>query len=150
MDRKSLYLDTSVPCAYYDEKGPERQELTKEFWKKLKDQAVFISRVTIQELEKDRNEEKRMKTLSLIEGFSVLEPSSESETLAASYVENGIIPEKFKEDAQHIVIATLNEVDFLVSRHFKHLVNVKTREKVKALNTLKDYKSIEIIAPPKL
>jgi len=27
-----VYLDTSVPSAYWDDRAPERQELTKRFW----------------------------------------------------------------------------------------------------------------------
>jgi predicted nucleic acid-binding protein len=35
--RIKIYLDTSVPNAYFDDKNPFRKEITREFWKKLDD-----------------------------------------------------------------------------------------------------------------
>jgi len=150
MIKKKLYLDTSVPSAYYDDRQLERQKMTKEFWPRLKDYEVSVSEVTIGELRKHKNEEIRGKMLNLVKDHNVLKPSPESEVLAKAYVENGIIKERVKEDADHIAIATIAEVDYLISWNFGHLVNVKTRERVKALNILKGYKPIEIIAPPEL
>ena len=48
MPRKpKLYLDTSVPNAYFDEKNPYRQEITRQFWLKLKEYQVFISDLVV-------------------------------------------------------------------------------------------------------
>ena len=35
LKKLKLYLDTSVPNAYFDDKNPPRQITTKEFWQKL-------------------------------------------------------------------------------------------------------------------
>ena len=35
MKKESLYLDTSVPSAYYDARAKERQEATIKFWKEI-------------------------------------------------------------------------------------------------------------------
>jgi len=145
-----VYLDTSVPSAYYDNRQPERQKMTKDFWPMLKDYEVSVSDVTIGELKRHKDERIKENMLNLIKDYDVLKSSPESEALAKAYVENGIIKERFKEDADHIAIATIAEVDYLISWNFGHLVNVKTRERVKALNILKGYKPIEIIALPEL
>jgi predicted nucleic acid-binding protein len=150
MRKEILYLDTSVPSAYYDAEKPDRQELTKEFWKKLRHYRVVISRVTITELEDTKDLSKRKKMLNLVSEFEIIETTPAAEELAQIYVDNGIVPVDFKDDALHIALCTLGKVNYLVSWNFKHLVNVLTREKVKALNILKGYKPIEIIAPPEL
>ncbi len=36
MLKSRIYLDTSVPSAYFDERTPERQQLTREFWSKIR------------------------------------------------------------------------------------------------------------------
>lgn len=35
MKKETLYLDTSVPSAYYDERAKERQDATIKFWKEV-------------------------------------------------------------------------------------------------------------------
>mgnify|MGYP001613143868 CR=1 FL=1 len=30
--KQKTYLDTTVPSAYFDERAPDRQRLTREFW----------------------------------------------------------------------------------------------------------------------
>ena len=108
-------MDTSVPSAYYDEEKPDRQELTKEFWKKLRHYRVVISRVTITELEDTKDLSKRKKMLNLVSEFEIIETTPAVEELAQIYVDNGIVPVDFKDDALHIALCTLGEVDYLVS-----------------------------------
>lgn len=54
--RYRLYLDTSVPNAYFDEKNLYRQEITRQFWLKLKEYDVFISDLVIS---RDRSHRQR-------------------------------------------------------------------------------------------
>ena len=62
MPRKiKLYLDTSVPNAYFDEKNPHRQEITRQFWLQLKEYQVFISNLVIREM-KATGDEKLSRT----------------------------------------------------------------------------------------
>lgn len=86
----------------------------------------------------------------LTKNFKVLISNDKVKELAEEYIKEGIVPEKFKNDAIHIAIATVNNIDALVSWNFKHLVNIKTREEVNLINKNKGFKSIQIIAPPEL
>ncbi len=57
MKKETLYLDTSVISAYYDERAAERQEATVKFWKDvLPHYKVFVSEVALNELEDTKNE----------------------------------------------------------------------------------------------
>ncbi len=47
MRKLRLYLDTSVFSACYDERTPERQRLTQEFWMKLGDYEVLCLAVAV-------------------------------------------------------------------------------------------------------
>ncbi len=52
MKEESLYLDTSVPSAYYDKRAKERQDATIKFWKEvLPNYKVYVSEITVGELE---------------------------------------------------------------------------------------------------
>jgi len=47
----------------------------------------------------------------------------------------------------HIAIASANNLDVIVSWNFNHMVKLKTKQGVIAVNSLLGYKSIEIITP---
>lgn len=73
--------------------------------------------------------------------------SEEVEELADKYVAEGIIPLKYRDDALHIAIASVNDLDAVISWNFQHMVNLKTKHGVVAVNSLLGYKAIEIVSP---
>ena len=78
----------------------------------------------------------------------MLEVSSEIDELADVYIAEGVIPKKKRDDAMHIAIATVNEMDALVSWNYKHLANLAKKEKVRAIGLLQGYlKELEMITP---
>lgn len=152
MPRKpKIYLDTSVPNAYFDKKNPYRQEITRRFWLRLENCQVFISDLVIREMEATGDEKLRANLIKLVKDFESI--SSESEgirILSEEYVSRGIIPVKHIEDAVHIAVATINSLDILVSWNFEHIVKLKTKREVNAVNVLLGYDPIEIIEPAML
>jgi len=70
--------------------------------------------------------------------------------LAKIYIREGLIPEKYENDALLLALTTVHSLDILVSWNFKHLVKKKTRLGVNLINLKEGYKSIEILAPPEL
>jgi hypothetical protein len=82
--------------------------------------------------------------------LSVLPLTDDVEWLAIEYVRCGPIPEGYHEDAYHIAIAVINDIDYLLSWNFKHIVRKKTRDIVRMVNTLNGYRQIEIMTPAEL
>ena len=150
MKRESLYLETSVISAYYDERDQTKLEYTRRFWNKLGQYEVIISTVVQAELEAIRREALRRKIMDLIKDFRLLEIGEEEEFLSNEYIEEEVIPKKYEDDALHIAVATTNAVDFLVSWNLEHIVKVKTRRMVNLINLKHGYKAIEIITPSEL
>jgi NAD(P)-dependent dehydrogenase (short-subunit alcohol dehydrogenase family) len=62
-----------------------------------------------------------------------------TKTAALEYVEQGIIPVKKNDDALHLAICTIHDIDVLVSWNFEHLANVNKERQVLALNHQKGY-----------
>ena len=109
---------------------------------------AYISEQVLVEINKA--EETKTKDLMDLIGALPLEslPLSEDiEELADKYVEEEIIPLKYRDDALHIAIASANNLDVIVSWNFNHMVKLKTKQGVIAVNSLLGYKSIEIITP---
>ena len=140
MKKKRIYLDTSVISALSDIRIPERQKQTKEFFKKsLPDYEVFVSDIVINELYATQNKDLQEAFFNTIRDFEILKASQETTDLAKEYISRNIIPSKHFEDAAHIAIATIGEINYLVSWNFKHMVKARTRELVMLTNSLLGY-----------
>lgn len=151
MKKETLYLDTSVPSAYYDKRAKERQEATIKFWEEvLSNYQCHISEITVEELKETKDEVLRIKLKKLIKGFTVLKTNEEIIALAKAYIEKRIFPEKYIDDAHHVAIASYYEISYLVSWNYEHLVKVKTRRLVNLVNILEGFKEIEIVSPLEL
>ena len=151
MIKPKIYLDTTVPSAYFDDRTPDRQRLTKQFWTgRLPDYECVISTIVLMEILDTPDAERRNNINGLIDNFEVLEFEEEALELAQEYIKRGIFPEKYTSDANHMAIAVVNGIGYFASWNFKHLVKVNTRREVNLVNALQEYQQIEIIAPPEL
>ena len=81
---------------------------------------------------------------------SGLTVSNEIEELALDIIQKGAISESYSEDSYHIAIAIINEIDFLLSWNFRHIVRIKTKDIVRMTCTLNNLRQIEIITPAEL
>jgi predicted nucleic acid-binding protein len=128
--------------------APEKQALTKAFFqKRYRHQfELFISGVVISEIEKAPLP-KRNLLFAVIEGVDVLEMNQEAENLALAYLKSGALPRTSIDDARHVALATIHNLDAVISWNFKHLVNLRRIKMVHLVNEQMGYKHIEIISP---
>lgn len=151
MRKLRLYLETSVISNYFDKRDPHIHEETHKFWKKLKDFEVFVSPIVVQEVRETPDAVLRQKLERLAREFSILKVDNRQVArLVRAYIKARIVPEKYRTDAIHLAIATVGEIDILVSWNFEHLVKRKTRIEVNYVNEQLGYKTIEILAPAEL
>ena len=151
MKKETLYLDTSVPSAYFDERTRERRQATEKFWMEtLPRYQACVSEITLEELDNTKDDRLRRELKSLVKEFKVLKANNKINELAGKYIDHEVIPDKYFGDALHVAIATFYEISYLVSWNFEHLVKVKTRRLVKLINNLEGYKEIEIVSPQEL
>ncbi|GMO65020.1 MAG: hypothetical protein Ta2A_13000 [Treponemataceae bacterium] len=95
----------------------------------------------------DENKRERMKALIPEYNVKILSATDEAERLAALYVERGVIPKRFSTDALHIASATVNNIDFIVSLNFQHIVKHKTIMETEIINASEGYKRVFIHTP---
>ena len=145
-----LYLDTSVISALFDERNPERSSLTESFFNEIENFEVFISIITIAEIENTPDKDFKKKMKDKITSFTVLAISDDVEELTQEIIERGAINKSYSEDAYHVAVAIINEMDFLLSWNFRHLVRKKTKDIVRMISTLNNLRQIEIITPAEL
>jgi len=73
--------------------------------------------------------------------------SDECLSLADVYQSHGVLTAKFHNDAIHIALATVAEVDVLVSWNFRHIVNFNKIRLFNAANLEQGYKPVQIYSP---
>jgi len=144
MKKLKIYLDTSVINFLFANDVPELKKITKEFFDKyVKNNIyiVYISDIVIKEIEKTKNENQKLKLLKVISKYKlkILILNEEANELAQWYIKEKIIPEKKTEDAQHIAIATCNNLDIVLSWNFKHIANIKKQLEIKIINEKQGY-----------
>lgn len=67
--------------------------------------------------------------------------------LASEYARHGILPARFRNDLLHIAMASVANVDVLVSWNFKHIVRLEKIRLYSATNLEAGYRPIEIYSP---
>ena len=140
--RKKLkvYLDTSVINFLFAEDAPEKKEITIDFFENCIDVGkieAFISDVVLVEINRTPDEKRKRKLRSVRDKYELqlLEVDmNEIGSLVDKYLNQKIIPQHKVDDARHIAIATVKEMDVLVSWNFKHLANIKIERKVTLVN----------------
>jgi predicted nucleic acid-binding protein len=144
-----IYVETSVISFLLAKDAPEKMKITQEFFKKvMKDYDVFISELVLAEIEKSPEPQKSF-FINIIEKYKLnaLKLNEEARKLADEYLKAKIVPKKYFNDVFHIAVATVNNMDVIVSWNLRHIVKLSTKIKVKEINSRLGYKDIEISAP---
>lgn len=144
-----FYLETTIPNFLYADDAPEEKEITKEFFDLVKEEKhqIFISEVVEGEILRTPDPKRRKQLLDVIHAIKVLSLTEECRMLAEDYISEGIIPMKYRPDALHIAIATLQGMDVLVTWNMEHMANPFTRIKIREINEKKGLKIIDIATP---
>ena len=145
MHALSLYLDTSVIGGYFDS---EFMADTHALWR-LREQGRFhfiTSQLVFQEI---ASAPQRVRELmrATFEPRDVLERTVEAEKLARAYLAQKVVPLDYDDDARHVAVCTVAQIECLVSWNFKHLANVRREAGFNAVNLLQGYRFIRIVAP---
>ena len=149
MRKQKVYLETTLFNYYFDETR-NAQPVTIAFFEAVGSGQFegYTSIYAYNELDK-APEPHRSNMLNLIEKYhiTVLDTSDEVIRLAEKYIINSIIPKKKRIDALHIAIASVNELDIILSYNFKHINKLKTKTLIPAINLLSSYQEIAIAQP---
>ncbi len=122
-----IYVETSV-FSYLTSRdsaslmGAARQLATRLWWERRGEFELFVSEVVLREC-RTGDEAAVVRRMDALSGIPLLALSDSALTVADDLLSKGIMPAKAAEDALHIAIAAVHEVDFLLSWNFKHIAN---------------------------
>lgn len=150
MARLRLYLETSVLSFAVADDVPEGRRVTLELLEEVRrgKHEAYLSEIVLVELNRAR-EPKLSQLRTVLRGipFGELAFDERARALAERYVQEGIIPRKYQEDAFHIAVASVHGLDAVISWNFKHIVKLKTKREVTGINLLLGYREIELYSP---
>jgi rRNA-processing protein FCF1 len=142
-----LFLDTSAFNFKIDGKQGQKRRDTIKLFDAIGSgkYEAYTSTAVMQELER-APKAKRDAMNALVDRYvkKVLKPSAEADRLADLYVEKRIIPPKSRDDGLHIAIATVENLDFVISCNMGHIDKRKTMIGTGFINLRAGYKNIGI------
>ena len=143
MRKQKIYLETTVFNYFFDKDRDEYKATVKLFDEIQAGKfEVFTSTQVLRELKNTSEEKKRTDMMNLITQYNaqVLDADIiEVDNLASKYITEGVIPDKYRSDAIHIAVASVNELDCIVSMNFQHINKLKTKITTAHINGLAGY-----------
>jgi hypothetical protein len=141
-----IYVDTSVIGGCFDEEFSYGSNILIDEFKSGAKICVF-SDLTLDELENAPLSVRSILDRIPDEYKEFIILDDEAKHLSQLYLDEKAVSEKFREDAEHIAIATINRIDVLVSWNFKHIVNLNRIRIFNAVNLKYGYPELEIRSP---
>lgn len=151
MRKLKLYIETSTWNFVFAEDSPEKMAITKDFFNLMRQGIydTYVSDIVFLEIER-APEAMRSKLSKLINEYAPKQiPSSpDAQNLAKQYLFKKIVPANKREDALHIAIATVEELDAVITWNYRHMANLRKAELFYSVNVEMGYhKRLEIITP---
>ncbi|MBQ3645340.1 MAG: PIN domain-containing protein [Synergistaceae bacterium] len=134
---------------YFDEDREGHEDVIKLFEAIEKGEfEIYTSELVMRELKKAQ-EPKKSKMLNLVEEYkpniNILEISDKVKYLGQLYIEKGVIPASHLFDSLHVAVASVYELDCIISYNFHHINRNKTRIMTASVNKEEGYDGIMII-----
>lgn len=150
MKRLKLYIETSVWNFLFEEDAVEKRAATESLFLEIEKgkYSIYISDIVMNEI-KGASSEKQSMLTEIISKYrpAVLKESGISQILIQHYLRNELLSVNHLADLGHVAIASVNQMDILVSWNMRHIVKHRTRVMVNALNQLFGYHTLEICTP---
>ena len=130
--KPKLYLESSAINMYFQDDAPYLRDLTRQFWRDvLPHLDVYVSEAVLDEIRATGELNLRKVLENLIKDFEVMEITEEVIKLADVYLSHRRLP---RGDALHIALASIGEMDFLVTWNLRHIYKLGTQEMIREVN----------------
>ena len=152
---KSVYVDTSV-VSYLTARPARdmvtavRQVETIEWWAVQSSHfEIFSSEVAIEEA-RQGNEDAARRRLDVLSDMTILTFTPAASDLALTLMAEGAVPEGAEVDANHIAVAAVNSIDYILTWNFAHIANTITMPVIARVCEQEGYTSPTITTPSQL
>jgi len=109
----------------------------------------YISEIVIDESSAG-DEKEIQKRLTIINELKLLDLTKEVDELTKAILKSGIIPPRAVRDAAHIAVATVHEVDYLLTWNCTHIANAHILKRIEKICILSGFQMPTICTPENL
>jgi len=152
---KTVYIETSV-ISYLTARPSAglvtaaHQQITREWWDNCRTRfESFISPLVLDEASRGDPTAAEMRHVA-VKGLPILEMTESALVLVDALVNEGALPAKAIDDAVHVAIAAVHNVDYLVTWNCRHIDNAETKPLIRSVCAIHGYACPEICTPEEL
>ena len=127
-----------------------RQQATRQLWDDGSTEFEFVVSDAVLDEVSQGNPTIAQRRLEVLSNITVLETLPKANILAQNLMDAGVFPQRSRPDAQHIAIATVHGVDYLVSWNYKHIVSEIKRQHISQICLEEGFQPITIRTPIEL
>jgi hypothetical protein len=155
LHRPRLYLETTIPSYLTarmssDVTTARHQRITEQWWNSWRTQFdIYVSEHVLTEVEKGNAEAARRRQ-EIIAPYTVLVPDGRSKKLAKLLLEKSGLPTSAKMDAEHVAVAAVHSMDFLLTWNCAHLANKQSAPKITLICKAEGYICPTLCTPDQL
>lgn len=150
-----IYIESTIPS--YVVARPARdliqaahQQLTRDWWDLQREKhELLTSQLVLDEIARGELEMANRR-LALLADVALLESTEEARHLTRSIMDSGLLPAKAEGDAAHIALATVHEMDILLTWNCRHIANASIVGRLRRMVAEHDYTLPEIYTPAEL
>lgn len=133
-----IYIESTIPSYVVARPARDllqaaRQQLTRDWWDlKREKHDLFASQVVLDEIASGDAEIARQR-LELVSQIKLLDLTDDAKALTKDILRSGVLPPEADRDAAHIALATVHEIDILLSWNCRHIANAALQPRLRKL-----------------
>ena len=138
--KPKVYVETTIPSFYYEDRtDPEAialKEWTRKQWDNYSDRYILVTSPAVIDEINSGDYPKKTKVLELINQLPLVPVESDVVEIVQTYIQHKVMPEDPVGDALHLALASFHKCDFLLTWNCKHLANANKFSHIRQVNVM--------------
>lgn len=152
--KPKAYLETTIVSYLAATSSPDvvvagHQQITQDWWERRHRFELYVSAAVVDEVSRGDAMAARRR-LAMLNELPVLDLSADVHQLAARLISQHAVPASALVDAVHIAVATVNEIDYLLTWNCRHIANAAVRGKIEETCRAQGLRAPVICTPEEL
>jgi hypothetical protein len=150
-----VYIETSVVSYLTARRSTDviilgHQQITQEWWALRKKYfGLYISQLVRKEASAG-DAQAAAKRLAILQDIALLQSNNKVIELAQQIVLQNVLPKKAADDAIHIALATIHQMDYLLTWNCKHIANAELQKAISKICHQRGYEKPILCTPEEL
>src|SRR5438128_401598 len=150
-----IYIESTIPSYVVARPARDllqaaRQQLTRDWWDLKREQhELFTSQVVLDEIANDEAVMAQQRR-DVVAQIKLLDLTDEANALTKEILASGLLPADADRDAAHIALATVHEMDVLLSWNCRHIANAAIQARLRRLAEKSGYALPVLCTPDEL